>query len=143
MIAQNEYSQKVGLRIENERLAVDISACVHELFYNRGVEIVLFRNQLRDKSSSQILELHQYANDFVGKAIPVDRTLEMLKALKRTGIEHAKIGQAVAQRWSGIKIGHFIRIQMTVYWRLDCCSRMWTWKMALCKLCRVHTKDQS
>ena len=59
MIAQNEYSQKVGLRIENERLAVDISACVHELFYNRGVEIVLFRNQLRDKSSSQILELHQ------------------------------------------------------------------------------------
>lgn len=91
MIAQNEYSQKVGLRIENERLAVDLSACVHELFYNRGVEIVLFRNQLRDKSSSQILELHQYANDFVGKAIPVDRTLEMLKALKRTGIEHAKI----------------------------------------------------
>jgi hypothetical protein len=52
MIAQNEYSQKVGLRIHNERLAVDISACVHELFYNRGVEIVLFRNQLRDKSSS-------------------------------------------------------------------------------------------
>jgi len=91
MIAQNEYSQKVGLRIHNERLAVDISACVHELFYNRGVEIVLFRNQLRDKSSSQILELHQYANDFVGKAISVDNTLEMLQALKLTAIENAKI----------------------------------------------------
>jgi len=91
MIAQNEYSQKVGVRIHNERLAVDISACVHELFYNRGVEIVLFRNQLRDKSSSQILELHQYANDFVGKAISVDNTLEMLQALKLTAIENAKI----------------------------------------------------
>ena len=91
MIAQNEYSQKVGLRIHNERLAVDISACVHELFYNRGVEIVPFRNQLRDKSSSQILELHQYANDFVGKAISVDNTLEMLQALKLTAIENAKI----------------------------------------------------
>jgi len=91
MIAQNEYSQKVGLRIHNERLAVDISACVHELFYNRGVEIVLFRNQLRDKSSSQILELHQYANDFVGKAISIDNTLEMLQALKLTAIENAKI----------------------------------------------------
>src|SRR6056300_1061633 len=91
MIAQNEYSQKVGVRIHNERLAVDISACVHELFYNRGVEIVLFRNQLRDKSSSQILELHQYANDFVGKAISVDNTLEMLQALKLTAIENAKM----------------------------------------------------
>jgi len=61
MIAQQEYTQKVGLRIQNERLAVDVSACVHELFYNRGIEITMFRNQLRDKSASQVLELHQYA----------------------------------------------------------------------------------
>lgn len=48
MIAQQEYTQKVGLRIQNERLAVDVSACVHELFYNRGIEITMFRNQLRE-----------------------------------------------------------------------------------------------
>jgi glyceraldehyde 3-phosphate dehydrogenase len=101
MIAQQEYTQKVGLRIQNERLAVDVSACVHELFYNRGIEITMFRNQLRDKSASQVLELHQYASDFVGKPIRVEDTLEMLLALKRTAIEHAKldIGR-ITHEWS-------------------------------------------
>ena len=101
MIAQQEYTQKVGLRIQNERLAVDVSACVHELFYNRGIEITMFRNQLRDKSASQVLELHQYATDFVGKPISVEDSLEMLLALKRTAIEHAKldIGR-ITHEWS-------------------------------------------
>lgn len=91
MIAQQEYSQKVHARIRNERLAVDVSACVHELFYDRGIEIVMFRNKLIDQSASQILELHQYAKDFVGKAINIDDSLEMLMTLKKTAIEYAKI----------------------------------------------------
>ena len=91
MIAQQEYSQKVQARIRNERLAVDVSACAHELFYDRGIEIVMFRNKLIDQSASQILELHQYANDFVGKAINIEDSLEMLMTLKKTAIENAKI----------------------------------------------------
>jgi len=91
MIAQQEYSQKVHARIRNERLAVDVSACVHELFYDRGIEIVMFRNKLIDQSASQILELHQYAKDFVGKAINIDDSLQMLMTLKKTAIEYAKI----------------------------------------------------
>ena len=105
MITPQEYTKKVGLRIQNERLAVDVSACVHELFYNRGIEITIFRNQLRDKSASQVLELHQYATDFVGKTIRVDDTLEMLLALKRTAIEHAKldIGR-ITHEWSQTEV---------------------------------------
>lgn len=91
MIAQNEYTKKVALRIERERLAVDLSACVHELFYNRGIEVVLFRNTLRDLSSSQILALHQYTKDFVGKPIAIEDSLEMTQALKKTAIENAKL----------------------------------------------------
>lgn len=91
MIAQKEYVQKVMQRIERERTAVDLSACIHELFYDRGVEVVFFRNTLRDITSSQILELHQYAKDFVGKPIAIEDSLEMTKALKRTAIENAKL----------------------------------------------------
>ncbi len=61
MIAQKEYSKKVHARIRSERMAVDIIACVHELFYDRGVEIVMFRNTLVDRKPSEVLELHQYA----------------------------------------------------------------------------------
>ena len=91
MIAQQEYNQTVELRIARERLAVDVLACVHELFYDRGIEIVLFRNPIRDKSAGQVLELHQYAKDFVGKRIAIEDTLDMLKALKKTAIETAKL----------------------------------------------------
>tara|TARA_B110000027_G_scaffold10816_1_gene9515 strand:- start:199 stop:471 length:273 start_codon:yes stop_codon:yes gene_type:complete len=89
MIAQKEYSQKVAARIRNERLAVDLSACVHELFYDRGIEIVMFRNKLIDTSASQVLELHQYAKDFVGKSINIEDSLELLQTLKKTAIEYA------------------------------------------------------
>ncbi|MEY2963049.1 MAG: hypothetical protein RL754_310 [Bacteroidota bacterium] len=91
MIAQQEYTQKVELRIQRERMAVDVLACVHELFYDRGIEVVLFRNPIREKSAGQILELHQYAKDMVGKAISIEDTLDMLKALKKTAIETAKL----------------------------------------------------
>ena len=91
MIAQKEYSQKVHARIRSERLAVDINACVHELFYDRGVEITMFRNSLIDRSASEVLELHQYAKDVVGKKIHVDDSIEMLRALKKTAIENAKL----------------------------------------------------
>ena len=91
MIAQKEYSQKVHARIRSERLAVDINACVHELFYDRGVEISMFRNSLIDRSASEVLELHQYAKDVVGKKIHVDDSIEMLRALKKTAIENAKL----------------------------------------------------
>lgn len=113
MNTPQEYTKKVGLRIQNERLAVDVSACVHELFYNRGIEITIFRNQLRDKSASQVLELHQYATDFVGKSIRVDDTLEMLLALKRTAIEHAKldIGR-ITHEWSQTEV-------TADYWIMD------------------------
>ena len=91
MIAQKEYSQKVAARIRNERLAVDLSACVHELFYDRGIEILMFRNKLIDTSASQVLELHQYAKDFVGKSINIEDSLEMLQTLKKTAIEYARL----------------------------------------------------
>lgn len=91
MIAQKEYSQKVQARIRAERMAVDIIACVHELFYDRSVEIVMFRNTLIDCKASEILELHQYAKEVVGKTINVDDTLEMLSTLKKTAIENAKL----------------------------------------------------
>ena len=91
MIAQKEYSEKVHARIHAERMAVDIIACVHELFYDRGVEIVMFRNKLIDCNASEVLELHQYAKSMVGKSIDVDDTLEMLHALKKTAIENAKL----------------------------------------------------
>ena len=88
MIAQKEYSQKVQARIRAERMAVDIIACVHELFYDRSVEIVMFRNTLIDCKASGILELHQYAKEVVGKTINVDDSLEMLST-KKTAIENA------------------------------------------------------
>ena len=51
----------------------------------------LFRNSLIDRSASEVLELHQYAKDVVGKKIHVDGSIEMLRALKKTAIENAKL----------------------------------------------------
>lgn len=91
MIVQGDYTKSVSQRVQREKLAVEMLSVIHELFYDRGVEVVIFRNQLRDKNTSEILDLHNYAKDFVGKPVSIEQTTEMLRALKATAIECSKL----------------------------------------------------
>src|SRR5690606_25873639 len=49
------------------------------LFYDKGVETVLFRNQLINQRQSEILNLHNHARKVVGKNINIEDSLSLLK----------------------------------------------------------------
>ena len=52
------YQQSVSARIEHEKLATEFIKASSDLFYDKGVETVLFRNQVIDMHASEILNLH-------------------------------------------------------------------------------------
>src|SRR5436190_396711 len=59
------YEKELQSYIENEKAAVKLANYVGELLYSKGVELVLFRNHLLDITTSEIINLHGYAEKVV------------------------------------------------------------------------------
>lgn len=101
---QHTYERQLGDWIELEKAAIELIHITGALWFNRSVELILFRNQLVDRSASQILNLHQYANDIVKKPITVMDTLEIARTLSELDLAPSRldIGKLTAE-WLGEK----------------------------------------
>ena len=75
----NNYDRQLGDWIESEKSAIELIHIIGDLWFNKSIELVIYRNQLVDRSASQIMNLHQYAHDFVKKPIHVKDTLAISK----------------------------------------------------------------
>ena len=80
-MSTTSYNEMVQHRITHEKLATRSIKAINDLWYDRGIEMVLFRNQLIDKRASEILSLHNYANKMVGRPIEIEATTALLEAL--------------------------------------------------------------
>ncbi len=102
------YEEMVQHRIAHEKLATRSIKAINDLWYDKGIEMVLFRNQLIDKRASEILSLHNYAHKMVGKPIDVEDTTALLEAMLTLDLCPARmdIGR-LASEWleSGGKAG--------------------------------------
>lgn len=96
---QNTYERQLCDWIELEKAAIELIHITGGLWFNRSVELILFRNQLVDRSASQILNLHQYANDIVKKPITVMDTLEIARTLNSLDLAPSRldIGKLTAE----------------------------------------------
>lgn len=66
-----DYESQLNDWIEHEKAALDLIGSIGKLYFERSVELILFRNQLRDRSASEIMNLHLYAKNIVKKPITV------------------------------------------------------------------------
>ena len=62
-----------------------------DLWYDNSIELVLFRNELIDRNVSEILNLHEYAGEFVQKPISIFDSVEIAQAIKTLDFPPAKI----------------------------------------------------
>jgi glyceraldehyde 3-phosphate dehydrogenase len=85
------YEAELKSHVERERAAVKLSSKVGELLYEKGVELVLFRNHLTDVTLSEILNLHEYAKTVVNKSIDVFTTSELAGELLKMDLAPAKL----------------------------------------------------
>lgn len=85
------YEKQLKAQIEKERAGVVLSTKTGELLYEKGIELVLFRNHLVDTTVSEILNLHEYAGKVVNKPIDIFTTSELAEELCKMNIAPAKI----------------------------------------------------
>jgi len=72
-----DYESQLNDWIKHEKAALDLIGYVGKLYFERSVELILFRNQLRDRSASEIMNLHLYAKNIVKKPITVNDTVAL------------------------------------------------------------------
>src|SRR6201993_1912233 len=69
------YQEQLNDWIEQEKATIDLISTIGKLWFEKSIELVLFRNQLVDRSASEIMKLHMYAKDIVKKPITVKDTV--------------------------------------------------------------------
>ena len=66
------YEKELSFQTDRRKATVEFIKIVSDLWYDKNIEVVLFRNQLIDKNVSEILRLHEYAGEFVQMMTPRD-----------------------------------------------------------------------
>lgn len=85
------YEKELSLQANRRRAGVEFIKIISDLWYDKAIEMVLFRNQLIDKNVSEIINLHEYAGEFVGKPISVFDSVEIAKAILSLDLPPSKL----------------------------------------------------
>jgi glyceraldehyde 3-phosphate dehydrogenase len=91
MDISNNYEQELAFQADRRKACVELIKIVSDLWYDRSIELILFRNQLLDRNVSDIINLHEYAAKFVEKPINVFDTVEIARAIQSSNLPPARI----------------------------------------------------
>lgn len=85
------YEKQVVNQAQARRTTVEFINIVNDLWYDKSIELVLFRNQLIDKRASEVLNLIDYTKEFVAKPISINDALEIAKAIQNIELPASKL----------------------------------------------------
>ena len=91
MSTKINYNEEVLSQAQIRRATVEFINIVNDLWYDKSIELVLFRNPLVDKRASEVLNLIEYAREFVSKPISILDALEIAKAITQIELPSSKL----------------------------------------------------
>jgi glyceraldehyde 3-phosphate dehydrogenase len=86
-----DYEKEVALQAKTRRATIKFINIVNDLWYDKSIELVLFRNPLVDKRASEVLNLINYAKEFVNKPITIIDALNIAKAIQKIDLPSSKL----------------------------------------------------
>ncbi|MFI5170886.1 MAG: glyceraldehyde-3-phosphate dehydrogenase [Chitinophagales bacterium] len=87
----NGYEVKLKEWNMKEKAAVELSSLATNLWYDKSVELIIFRRQLVDARASEILNHHLYAQRFLNRPLTIEITLALSKALNQLDLAPSRI----------------------------------------------------
>ncbi|NVJ88929.1 MAG: glyceraldehyde-3-phosphate dehydrogenase [Flavobacteriaceae bacterium] len=91
MSAILDYEKEVTNQAETRKATVEFINIVNELWYDKSIELVFFRNPLVDKRAGEVLNLINYAKEFVNKPITIVDALNIAKAIHKIELPSSKL----------------------------------------------------
>ncbi len=89
--SKDNYVTGLNDWVKQEKAAIELIHILGSLWYDRSVELIIFRNQLIDRSASQILALHQYAKEIVKKPVSIFDSLQIARELVQHNLAPSRI----------------------------------------------------
>ncbi|HOZ88122.1 MAG TPA: glyceraldehyde 3-phosphate dehydrogenase NAD-binding domain-containing protein, partial [Bacteroidia bacterium] len=86
-----DYQTQLNDWINHEKAAIDLINVVGKLWFEKSIELILFRNQLFDRSASEIMNLHLYAKNIVKKPITVFDTVALANEIAASNVGAGRI----------------------------------------------------
>ncbi len=77
--------------INQEKAAVELINLISTMWFDRSVELLIFRNTLYNRSNNEILNLHTYADKVMNQPISIYDTVEVARALSQTELSPSRI----------------------------------------------------
>lgn len=91
-MSNNElYEKELAFQADRRRATVEFIRIISDLWYDSTVELILFRNVLLDRNVSEILNLVEYASEFVEKPISIFDAVEIAREIKNLNLPPSKI----------------------------------------------------
>lgn len=85
------YEKELAFQADRRKATTEFIKITSDLWYDKAIEVVLFKNQIIDRSVSDIIHLHEYAGEFVQKPISIFDSIEILRAIKDITLPPAKL----------------------------------------------------
>lgn len=85
------YEKELAFQADRRKATVEFIKTINDLWYDKAIELVLFRNQLIDRNVSEIINLHEYAGEFVHKPISIFDSVEIAQAIQSLDLPPAKL----------------------------------------------------
>jgi glyceraldehyde 3-phosphate dehydrogenase len=89
--ANAAYQTQLNDWIVQEKAAIELIGTIGKLWFEKSIELILFRNQLVDRSVSEMMNLHLYAKNIVKKTISVNDTLAIATAINNADVCPSRI----------------------------------------------------
>lgn len=91
MSNHNSYEKELSFQADRRKAGVELIKIISDLWYDKSIELVLFRNQLIDRNVSDIINFHEYAGEFVNKPINIFDSVEIARAIQNLDLPPSRI----------------------------------------------------
>lgn len=91
MSNHNSYEKELSFQADRRKAGVELIKIISDLWYDKSIELVLFRNQLIDRNVSDIINFHEYACEFVNKPINIFDSVEIAQAIQNLDLPPSRI----------------------------------------------------
>jgi len=87
----HEYAHSLENWITDEKSGFEFVNLVGQLYYDKSIELIIFRSQLIDRSSSVILKKHSHSLSVIGKALKIQVSVLLARELLNMDLPPARI----------------------------------------------------
>jgi glyceraldehyde 3-phosphate dehydrogenase len=87
----HDYTNSLENWITDEKSGFEFVNLIGQLYYDKSIELIIFRSQLIDRSSSVILKKHSHSLSVIGKALKIQVSVMLAKELINMDLPPARI----------------------------------------------------